>query len=80
MLVEESLQIAVQRAHFVDRVHRVVGRADLSEARGRHELKKVQTGLAVRRAFKLHVVLRQNFMSRVFDRAVALDISVDQSA
>lgn len=47
---------------------------------GGHELKKAQTGLVVRRAFKLHVVLRQNFMSRVFDRAVALDISVDQSA
>lgn len=40
------------------RVHRVVRRADLSEARGGHELKKAQTGLVVRRAFKLRVVLR----------------------
>ena len=56
--VEEGLHIPIQRAHLVDGVHRVVGRADLSEARGGHELKKAQTGLAVRRAFKLRVVLR----------------------
>ena len=51
--VKESHQIAVQRAHFIHRVHGVVGRADFPQAGGAHELEKAQTGFAIRGAFKI---------------------------
>ena len=50
--IKELLQVAIQRAHFVHRIHGVVGRADLPEARSAHELEKAQTGLAICRAPK----------------------------
>lgn len=78
--LKEALQIAVQGAHLVDGVHGVIGRADLAEARGAYELEEAQAGLAVGRAFKIRVLLRQDRMSGAPDGAVALDVSVDHPA
>ena len=58
----------------------MVGRADLAEARGAHELEEAQAGLAVGRAFKIRVLLRQDRMSGAPDGAVALDVGVDHPA
>ena len=78
--LKEALQISVQGAHLVDGVHGVVGHADLAEARGTYELEEAQAGLAVGRAFKIRVLLRQDRMSGAPDGAVALDVGVDHPA
>lgn len=64
----------------VDGVHGVVRHADLAEARGAYELEEAQAGLAVGRAFKIRVLLRQDRMSGAPDGAVALDVGVDHPA
>ena len=58
----------------------MVGHADLAEARGTYELEEAQAGLAVGRAFKIRVLLRQDRMSGAPDGAVALDVGVDHPA
>ena len=77
--VEEGLHIPVQRAHLVDGVHRVVGRADLSEARRAHQPEKIQAGLTILLTLEVLVALRKYLMSGVLYRAVALDIGVDHT-
>ncbi len=72
----EFFKVTVQRAHFVNRVHSMIGRAYFPENDSAHELKKAKAGFSVGGAFKVAVRLRQNFVSRVFYGAVALNICV----
>ena len=78
LLVKELFQIAVQRAHLADCVHGVVGGAELAEARRAHELEEAQAGLAVGRALKVLIVIREYLMPGVSYGAVALDVGVDK--
>ena len=80
MRIKELLQVAIQRAHFARRIHGVVGRADLPEARSAHELEKAQTGLAICRALKVRILLRQDRMSGVSNGAIAFDVGVEHPA
>ena len=78
-MVEKLLQIPVEGAHFVGRVHGVVGRADFPEPGGAHQLEKAQAGFAVGGAFKIPVFRGQDLMSGFLNGAVAFDVGVDQA-
>ena len=78
LFVKELFQIAVERAHLTDRVHGVVGGAELAEARRAHELEEAQAGFAVGRALKFLVVIREYLVPGASYGAVALNVGVYQ--
>ena len=56
----------------------MIGDADLPQQGRTHELKKAEAGLAVRCAIKIAVLRRQDRVTGVAYRPVALQIGVDQ--
>ena len=57
----------------------MVGRAQLSKRDRAHEFEKTQTGFAVFRALKLLVILRQDGVSGVSYRAIALNVGINHA-
>ena len=70
MFIEKFLEIPVQRTHFVDGVHGMVGGAEFPQRGGTHQLEKAQAGLAVFLPFKVCILLGQNGVPGISDGAV----------
>ena len=79
MFIEKFLKIPVQRTHFVDGVHGMVGGAEFSQRSGTHQLEKAQAGLAVLFPFKIRIPLGQNGVPGISDGAVSLDVGIQQT-
>ena len=79
MFIKKFLEVPVQRAHFVDGVHSMVGGAELAQRSGTHQLEKAQAGLAVLFPFKVRILLGQNGVSGISDDAVSLDVCIQQT-
>ena len=79
MFIEKFLKIPVQRTHFVDGVHGMVGGAEFSQRGGAHQLEKAQAGLAVFLPFKVCILLGQNGVPGVSYGAVALDVGIQHT-
>lgn len=79
MFIEKFLKIPVQRIHFVDGVHGMVGGAELAQRSGTHQLEKAQAGLAVFLPFKVCILLGQNGVPGISDGAVSLDIGIQHT-
>ena len=78
-VIKKRFHVPIQRAHFLHRVHGVVGCAEFPKACGAHELEKPQAGLSVCLTFKFRIGFRQNFMSRILDRPIALNVGINQA-
>ena len=71
MFIKKFLEVPVQRAHFVDGVHSMVGGAELAQRSGTHQLEKAQAGLAVLFPFKVCILLGQNGVPGISDSVVS---------
>ena len=78
VFVEEFFQIAVERVHLVDRVHGVVGSADLSENGRAHQLEEAKGSLAIPVTLEIRPPLRQNLMLGILYGAVFLNVGINQ--
>ena len=56
MFIEKFLEIPVQRTHFVDGVHGMVGGAELAQRSGTHQLEKAQAGLELL-WLQMHIII-----------------------
>ena len=48
LLIKELFQISIHRAHFINRIHRMIRSTDFSKTCHTHKSEKPQTGLSIR--------------------------------